>query len=931
MEPAQRKLYGTCTYYKAIKAWEIETEPHVSIRLKRWFPRIDSADYGRKHRLRATPENCLDLQVFLQRYPMDVRPSERFLEERANEHKERMSLVDRFLRGEGNDKLFPLKLPPREYQGLAANMWLTTGGLLLADDVGLGKTLVAFCGFIDPRLRPALVVTLSHLPFQWASELEKFTDLRCHILKRGTPYDILDKQGRLPDVIISNYHKLDGWAETLDGVVRSVAFDECQELRHKGTQKYEAAKRVADSVDFRLGLSATPIYNYGGEIWNVCNVIVPDALGTWEEFSREWCEFQGQRYVIDDPAAFGVYARETGVMLRRTRKEVKRELPGVIRVPQWVQSDPEEFKKLKGQAIELAKLILRQSQEFRGQKMQAAGEFDMRMRQATGIAKAPFVADFVRFLVEENETPVVLYGWHRDVYEIWLEKLRGNPAHGVADLNPVMYTGTESPNQKEWAKQEFLSGRSKVMVISLRAGLGMDGLQDMCHICVFGELDWSPGVHEQCLDDATEILTPFGFKKRGEIVVGDSVAGFDLATGSVDWTPAERVVDRQLAVGEQMFALRQPGMDLRVTGGHRMVYRSGVGKNHKRLSKWGVTTAQDLATRSQFYHIPVAGKQHAKGVPLTDDEIRFLGWFCTDGSFNPLSGTLTVCQNENSPFKDEIEHCLTSCGFHFTVNKITKNSQWKRSAPLLRFCVPKFGPKAPGYLKSNKGWNRLAQYLDKDLSPLLEDMDERQLALFLEAVDMGDGSTDSGNFVQATYRITSGRRAFVDRLQSLCVRRGWRANIADLPSGNWLLHVKPMGYRSVAGTSQKDRSKLTLCVSTPGERVWCVSNRLGTLVVRRNGKTAIVGNCEGRLHRDGQDEPVTSYYLLADEGSDPVVSDVLGIKKQQIEGIRDPNQDLVQKLQVDPDHIKKLAEKYLTDHGVLISQPVPKEIEEEAI
>jgi hypothetical protein len=91
---------------------------------------------------------------------------------------------------------------------------------------------------------------------------------------------------------------------------------------------------------------------------------------------------------------------------------------------------------------------------------------------------------------------------------------------------------------------------------------------------------------------------------------------------------------------------------------------------------------------------------------------------------------------------------------------------------------------------------------------------------------------------------------------------------------------------------------------------------------------------EGRLHRDGQDEPVTAYYLLADEGSDPVISDVLGIKKQQIEGIRDPNQDLVTALQIDPMHIRKMAEKYLNDHGIPIPQAAPeksKEIEEEAI
>jgi len=93
------------------------------------------------------------------------------------------------------------------------------------------------------------------------------------------------------------------------------------------------------------------------------------------------------------------------------------------------------------------------------------------------------------------------------------------------------------------------------------------------------------------------------------------------------------------------------------------------------------------------------------------------------------------------------------------------------------------------------------------------------------------------------------------------------------------------------------------------------------LIVRRNGKTAIVGNCIGRIHRDGQDEPVTAYYLLSEHGSDPVMSDLLGIKRQQIEGVRDPNQDLVTKLQVEADYIKRMAEKFLTDHGI----ELPKE------
>jgi hypothetical protein len=70
--------------------------------------------------------------------------------------------------------------------------------------------------------------------------------------------------------------------------------------------------------------------------------------------------------------------------------------------------------------------------------------------------------------------------------------------------------------------------------------------------------------------------------------------------------------------------------------------------------------------------------------------------------------------------------------------------------------------------------------------------------------------------------------------------------------------------------------------------VWCVENDLGTLVVRRNGKTAIVGNCETRVARLGVPGTVTeipSYYCVARTGYDVTMMDVLGLKTAQFQGI----------------------------------------------
>ncbi len=122
--------------------------------------------------------------------------------------------------------------------------------------------------------------------------------------------------------------------------------------------------------------------------------------------------------------------------------------------------------------------------------MRSSEELDWKLRQATGVAKAGFVADFVKLLVESGEK-VVLYGWHLDVYAIWKERL--------ADLKPAFYTGSESTPQKEESRRRFIAGETQVLIMSLRAGAGLDGLQGVCRNVVFGELDWSPMVHEQAI------------------------------------------------------------------------------------------------------------------------------------------------------------------------------------------------------------------------------------------------------------------------------------------------------------------------------------------------------------------------------------------------------------------------------------------------
>ena len=475
--------------------WRIDAEPHVVARAKRILPRVNVHRRGSvivKH----TPEVAVDLEWLMLRWPLAMTDDDRArLEAEAARHRESLSTVNAILAGYvPPDRWRDFAVPPRGYQTVAGALAHETGRLLLCDDLGLGKSCSSLLVLRDPDALPALVVTLAHLTHQWAAEVTKFMPwLSPHILRNGDVYDPLRADERLAltrtrsaaDVVVCNYHKLDKWAPYLRGKVNTVIFDEMQELRRHQSLKYAAAASIADAARWVVGATATPVYNYGDEIYNVVSILDDDVLGTRDEFRREWC--MGDR--VSDPAALGTYLRDQGVMLRRTRSDVGRELPEVVRVPHQIDLDAATLDRLTSDAVDLARRIV-DATGSNFDLMKASGDLDWRLRHATGIAKAAFVADFVRMVAESGE-PVVVYLWHRDVYTIVLERL--------ADLRPAMFTGSESPARKVAEADRFKNGDTDVMLMSLRSGAGLDGLQDRSSVCVFGELDWSPGVHSQCI------------------------------------------------------------------------------------------------------------------------------------------------------------------------------------------------------------------------------------------------------------------------------------------------------------------------------------------------------------------------------------------------------------------------------------------------
>ena len=489
--PAKGHIYGKLSYNRRSKCWTIKGEPCVTEMAKRLFP--GSERKRGEARFTANRRIIGEVNWLMMRYPLEIAERDRVLWEKslqqAREHAlQREAAMKLPLRATPQEGTFCGTL--REFQKEGLSFLLANPRTLLADEMGLGKTVQALSCLAATQELPALLVVPPHLVRNWQAETARFLRIdgrepRVYVIK-GLKPKVLPEA----DIYIIHYLLLRGWKTVLPEMgFRAVIFDEMQELRHAGTEKYSAASLLAESCERVIGLSGTPIYNRGAEIWNVVNILDFHCLGDWESFTREWCDGYGN-HIVRDPKLLGDHLRREGLILRRTKQEVLAELPPKRRLVQEIDSDDKVYRELMRPVMELLGSLAQLHPDAKERALLeeriSAGE-----RQATGVAKAPFVAAFVRALLDSEEK-VLLFAHHHAVMDIYKKEL--------AAYNPAFITGRETQDGKVRSVQRFMSGETNLCVISLRSAAGLNLQRASC--VVFGELDWSPAVHSQAEDRA---------------------------------------------------------------------------------------------------------------------------------------------------------------------------------------------------------------------------------------------------------------------------------------------------------------------------------------------------------------------------------------------------------------------------------------------
>ena len=525
---------GTLEYvldkYSKIWSWKITGDRAVNM-ISRLVP---EAWYGENVNEVIVPdstESVKQIKLILDRYPLDILSKSVWQRKIIKTYAPKPALppVKHKLKRAKSGEQFRGKLLNFQKEGLDF-LLKSSGNALLADEMGLGKTVqtlsyVATEKQTFPLLVVAPLVTLNN----WEREIEKFLKKKSRngrILDSSSPSVTLIRTGKskeLPktDIYVINYELLFKRSDDLSKVgIKTLVCDEVHNLRSKTTQKYKSVKKLAalPSVTYRIGLSGTPIYNRGSEIWPIIDILKPGLLGSFKEFCEYFCYVneKGKAIVLENKRASLRNELQKHVMLRRKKSDVLKELKDKVRYKEVIASDTDYYLE------ELDKIWkkLEEEQKVAETEFSKSASYHRAIqseRQIAGVAKLPHVINFVKNIMEIEES-VVVFCHHKVIHKLLHESLQ--------EFSPVSIIGGQSDSFRQGQIDKFQKGESKLMIAGIRAGNVGINLTRAKYV-IFAELDWSPAIHRQAEDRLHRIgqkNTVFAYYLIGNGTLDDHVA-----------------------------------------------------------------------------------------------------------------------------------------------------------------------------------------------------------------------------------------------------------------------------------------------------------------------------------------------------------------------------------------------------------------------
>lgn len=233
--------------------------------------------------------------------------------------------------------LFDAQVEPKPHQIDAALFALqasTYRGVVLADEVGLGKTIeagIVLCQYWAERKRRILIIAPSSLRQQWQQELDEKFAIPSRLLDAKTKDELLAPRPGLPaHVLICSYEFAQRNTEDLYRHWDLIVADEAHRVRSywKGNVKIaDAVATVMSSAPKSLLLTATPLQNRLEELFGLVSVFEPDFFHSIEGFK--------ERYVDrpDDHGNDDLAMRISHIAKRTLRRDAQKYIRFTERMP----------------------------------------------------------------------------------------------------------------------------------------------------------------------------------------------------------------------------------------------------------------------------------------------------------------------------------------------------------------------------------------------------------------------------------------------------------------------------------------------------------------------------------------------------------------------------------------------------------------------
>lgn len=418
--------------------------------------------------------------------------------------------------GTGIDRvLFPAHedRKPMDFQVAGVQLAARQKATLIADPMGLGKTMQAIGVANIRQPRRTLIGCPAFLALNWADELVKWCTF-------NSPITIIDRPSKsIPDegfVIMPYSRAFNFWGRLLEaGMWDLTILDEIHFLKGEpGTKRIRPYFGWHDAQTGNMypgivqrshqivGMTGTPIPNAPHEMYNVLSTFRPDIMGsiTRNKFKEMYCTtktVRGNEKVAGsiNEAALNAELRASGLMVRRNKEQVLDQLPPKVMNVVQMRATNAIADLVQQEASYYDMLEMRM---FEGQKIASLVGHIAEVRAKLGVEKAPQIAEYAWDIIANGEKRLVVFMWHtaaiRRVAEL-LER-KGN------QVRVHVLDGHTSVQQRFARVREFQDETDTMPQIIIgqikAAGVGLT-MTSACHM-ILGELAWSPADNDQAID-----------------------------------------------------------------------------------------------------------------------------------------------------------------------------------------------------------------------------------------------------------------------------------------------------------------------------------------------------------------------------------------------------------------------------------------------